>query len=386
MAGHPAPSSAPQAFIDLCALASNYRLACRLAAPSSRILAMVKADAYGHGIDAVVRCLAASGCEMFGVATCAEAQAVTGLGPSRVVVFGGVLAGDADALLASGAEVVACDPETLRILAARADAAGRQLRVHLGVDTGMRRLGAEPHEMAALAELAVSLPCVSVVGLCSHFAEAEAVDSQLLEAQLTSLEHVARSVEPIVGHLELHAANSAGLLGSARARLDLARPGLMLYGLSPRPGIAHEDELQPVMRLSAVVIRVASLAPGEGVGYGHAFHTARPTTLATLRIGYGDGYPRALSGCGSVFLGGGLAPVVGRVCMDHIMVDATDVSSITIGDEAVLWGPELRAETVAEKAGTISYELVSRVSPRVTRTYVDADLGTSSSAIGGKIS
>lgn len=372
MAGNPQPPSASTASIDLSALASNYRLARRLIGSNCRVLAMIKGDAYGHGAEQVGRSLVAAGCDTFGVATVAEASALQELGRAKVVLFGGVLPSEAGDVVRSGAEAVVSDPESLQALASEASTQGRRFRAHLGLDTGMRRLGAEPEQLLGLAQLATSLGSIDVVGLCSHFADAEAPEGELLNRQLEMLRSAALSIEPLVGLVPLHAANSAGLLQHAATHLDLVRPGLMLYGLSPRPGIACEEELRPVMRLSAPVLRVTQVQPGEGVGYGHAFRAERVTTLATVRIGYADGYPRCLSGVGKVWLGGLEAPVVGRVCMDHLMVDVTDADGVSVGDHAVLWGPELRAERVAEWAQTISYELVSRVGARVLRTYPGA--------------
>jgi alanine racemase len=384
MAGHPEPSSAPTATVDLSALVSNFRLALRHVGGSSRILAMVKGDAYGHGASDVVRTLVGAGCEEFGVATCSEAADVRAAGARRVVIFGGVLAGDLDELFASGAELVLSDVATAEAAAVRARAAGRRLRVHLGVDTGMRRLGAEPGDLPELARRVAALPELEAVALCTHFADAEAPDGLMLARQLSDLRAVYEAVRGVTGPLHLHAANSAALLAHRSSHLDMVRPGLMLYGLSPRPGMVGEEELRAVMRLVAPVMRVAELAVGEGVGYGHTFRAARPTRLATLRIGYADGYPRSLSGCGRVWLGGASAPVVGRVCMDHVMVDVTDLPRPALGAEAVLWGPELPAESVAELAGTISYELVARVGARVNRLTTNPGRLEVGRALGGK--
>lgn len=371
MAGNSAPFVFPSALIDLDRLAANFRLVGRLVGPRTRVAAMVKADAYGHGLVRVAKALRGLGCEIFGVATVAEATRLrdAGLGGCRLIVFGAILPDEARAAVACNAEVVIDNLAVADALAASARAANTQAEVHVAVDTGMRRLGLFAGDALAFIEHVEAAPGLVLRGVCSHFAHAEAADQQLLRAQLADFAALRSGVLGLGLEPEFHIANSAAVLAAPRAHLDMVRPGLMLYGLSPRPGIAYEAELAGVMSLVARIVRVAALDAGEGIGYGHTFRTSRASVIATVRMGYGDGYPRALSNRGEVLVNGVAVRVVGNVCMDHFMIDVTDLEGIEVGDEVVLWGEGLKAEEVAAKADTISYELVTRVGDRVERRY-----------------
>jgi len=361
----------PVARIDLTALLHNYEQVGRLVGSSVRVLAMVKADAYGHGDSDVARALARMRCRDFGVATLPEAArlraALSGFDAVRIVVFGGISAADARGAVDIHADIATQEPDVVRALAAAGQSAGREARVHVKVDTGMHRLGAAPAEVAALVALANRTRGVRPVALCSHFAMAESVTTAVTAGQLDALLSAATAVVDGGQSLPCHMANSAAILTCAEAHLDMVRPGLMLYGLYPAPELRTRAELRPVMTLAAPVVRIFEVGPGEGIGYGHSYRTERPSRIATLRCGYADGYPRALSNRGTVVIRGQRAPVVGRVCMDHTMVDVTGLDRIDLDDEAILWGHDPGAADVAAAAETISYELVARVGPRVAR-------------------
>ncbi len=369
MVSAPVAGSTPRARIDLSALAHNYREVARLVRGGTRVLAMVKADAYGHGARRVAQRLAGLGCRHFGVATLEEAAELAGLGaPASVVVFGGILPDEAARAAEIGAEVVVFDWEVTQALAQAARALGRTVPVHIKIDTGMRRLGIEVRHAREFAARIAALEGVKPVALCSHFAMAESVTTEVTRGQLEALLEAARQVESILGRLPLHLANSAAIMTRPETHLDMVRPGLMLYGLLPDPALAGRASLQPVMTFEAPVVRTAMLGPGVGIGYGHTFRTQREMAVATLRCGYADGYPRALSNSGEAWLAGRRCRVVGRVCMDHTMIDVTGLP-VRVGDRAVLWGKQLDAGEVAARAGTIPYELVVRVGSRVERVY-----------------
>jgi len=377
-------SGQPLARIDLGALARNYREVVRLVGSSVRVLAMVKADAYGHGDSRVAAKLESCGCRDFGVTTLDEAQAVRGATrDARIVVFGGLLPPDAERVVDLDVEVATQEPDLIAALAVAAERAGRQARIHIKVDTGMRRFGVEPERAGWLAGLCSKTTSVRAVGLCSHFAMAESVTTEVTAGQVDKLEAAARLLESAChgrdegdgryGRYGIvrHIANSAAIMTLPRAHLDMVRPGLMLYGLYPDAELAGRAALEPVMTLDAPVVRIAEVGPGEGIGYGHSYRTRRRSRIATLRCGYADGYPRALSNQGVVLLRGRRVPVIGRICMDHTIVDASDLDGVDLGDRAILWGHGLDAGEVATLAGTISYELVARVGARVRREYVD---------------
>jgi len=363
------PSLEPVAHIDLSALAHNLGEARRLVGPSVRVLAMVKADAYGHGAVAVTERLTSLGVDTFGVATLEEAERIAPVrGRSTCVVFGGGISADeAPRALALDVEVVTDSRELVAALAASAVATGREARVHVKVDTGMHRLGLPPAEAVELARFAAATPGVSPVAVCSHFAMAESVATDVTDGQLERLTGVAESLASQGISVRRHLANSAAVMSRSAAHLDMVRPGLMLYGLYPAESFRSIATLRPVMTLEACVLRVAEVGPGEGIGYGHTFRAQRRMLVATLRCGYADGYPRVLSNRGVVSFDGKTAPIVGRVCMDHLMVDVTDVPGVRRGSRATMWGHAPATESVADRAETIAYELVARVGSRVRR-------------------
>ena len=339
--------------------------------PGVEILAMVKADAYGHGARRVAAALRGVGCRAFGVATVAEAEEIGGeLDGARVVIFGGLLAADCPRAVASGAEVVTHEALVVEALGAAAAAAGTETRVHIKVDSGMRRLGVEPERAAQLGRLLQATPGVRPVAVCSHFAKAECVNDEVTSGQLEGLAAAAAALGAAGLTLKRHLANSAAVMTRRDSHLDMVRPGLMLYGLYPDRSLHAHAKLRPVMTLDAPVMRVAEARCGDGVSYGHSYRMSRAGRIATLRCGYADGLPRSLSNRGEVLFAAGRAPVAGRVCMDHTMVDVSDLGAVAAGERAILWGPGLGAEEVAEAAGTIAYELVARIGRRVEREYV----------------
>ena len=367
-------SSGPVAWIDTAALTHNFAQVRKLVGPRVDILAMIKADAYGHGAPTCAAALASAGCRVFGVATVEEAAAIVPLvkaapapSPARIVVVGGLLPADAEAAVATGAEVFTQEIEVVRALGERASAAGTEAVVHVKIDTGMHRLGVAPADAVAFVRAATAVRGVRVVAICSHFAQAESVTGEVTAGQLEAMLGADAALREAGFTFVRHLANSAAVLSRPEAHLDMVRPGIMLYGVAPDASLRGRAELRPVMRLAARVIRVADVAVGEGIGYGHTFHTTRPTRLATVRCGYADGYPRSLGNVAIASVHGGRVPLVGRICMDHAMFDVTDAASVAVGDEVTLWGGDPEVEEVANLAGTIAYELLARVGARVRR-------------------
>lgn len=367
-------SSAPTAWIDSASLAHNFAEAGRLVGPRVRVLAMVKSNAYGHGAAGCAETLARAGCRAFGVATIEEAAevrpvvvAAAGTEPARVVVFGGILPGEAADAVAAGAEVATQEIDVARALGESAAAAGTEARIHVKLDTGMHRLGVAPEDVVEFVRAASALRGVRIVAICSHFAQAESVTGEVTAGQLEAMLGADAALRAAGFAFERHLANSAAILSRPETHLDMVRPGIMLYGVAPDASLRGRADLKPVMRLTARVIRVADIAVGEGVGYGHTFHATRPTRLATVRCGYADGYPRALGNVAVATVRGANVPLVGRICMDHAMFDVTDAAAVAVGDEMTLWGEDPLVEDVATRAGTIGYELLARVAARVRR-------------------
>ena len=348
------------ATVDAAALRQNL-IAVRRRAPHSRVMAVVKANAYGHGLGLVARAL--DGADAFAVARLDEALNLRRAGILQpIVLLEGVF--DADQLAAAGQaglELVVHLAEQIELL--RSARPPQPLKVWLKLDTGMNRLGLKgPDFHAALAALQ-GLPAVrGPVNLFTHLARADEPERSATARQLRLFEAATHALPG-----ERSVANSAGLLNYPAAHAEWVRPGLMLYGVSPMAGSIGEDHgLKPVMTLHSRVIAVKAVEPGEQVGYGGAWTAARPTRLAVAAIGYGDGYPRSLRSGAPVLVDGVRAPLAGRVSMDMIGIDVTDISPrVRLGDPVVLWGPGLPVEEIALWAGTIPYELLCGISQRV---------------------
>lgn len=368
-----------RALIDLGALRASYARACALAA-GRPLIAVVKADAYGHGAEAVTRVLTLAGATRVAVATVGEGAALRAAFPIlEILVLGGVHS-DEEADAAAGLGLVPVlhhEGQRARV----AKIAGRRgicVDVQVEIDTGMRRLGVPEDEAVALLESVVAEPGLRLSGVLTHFARADEADPLLRTEPLARFgallaEARARGVAPGL----VHVANSAALLdfGPTLAALPeqgAVRPGLLLYGVSPAPHLGAG--LRPVMTLRSEITALRAVAEGEAVGYGATWHAARATRIATLPLGYADGVPWSLGSCGTALLNGRRVPFAGRVSMDLVTLDVGD-GPAEIGDEVILFGvgqgAALPVEEVAAAAGTIPYELLVRVGRRVPRVYVD---------------
>jgi alanine racemase len=374
-----------RAEVDVGALARNVQTL-RSIAPGTALLAMVKANAYGHGATIVAAALEALGVELFGVALVEEGLALRNAGISgEILVLGGAYEGAWDALVEERLVPAVFREDHLEALATASRRGGSKPRAHLKVDTGMARLGALPEEVPALLARARALG-IEFEGVMSHFANADLSDGSVTQRQLEEFETIlglvhAAGFRPRWQHL----ANSAAMVALPRARTgsvyNLVRPGLALYGVSPAPWIVPPRPLEPVLSWKTAIVHLKTVPTGTAVSYGGSWTARRPTQLATLPVGYADGYPRRLSNRAQVLVRGQRAPVVGRVCMDLCMVDVTDVAGTTLGDEVVLLGHQAGQELgVVELAGwleTIPYEVLCGVGARVPRVAVQNGGGLS---------
>ncbi|WP_079166497.1 alanine racemase [Streptomyces oceani] len=369
------------ATIDLGAVRANVA-ALRARASGAELMAVVKADAYGHGILPCARAAREAGATWLGTATPQEALALRAAGDrGRVLCWLWTPGGPWQAAIEADIDVTASASWALREITAAARAAGRTARVQLKVDTGLGRNGCQPADWPELlgeARAAEAAGTLRVTGIWSHFACADEPGHPSIAAQReafrTALELADRAgLDPEVRHL----ANSPATLTLPEAHFDLVRPGLALYGLSPSPevGTAAELGLRPAMTLRAALANVKRVPAGHGVSYGHTYTTSGDTTLALVPAGYADGVPRHASGTGPVLVAGRWRTVAGRVAMDQFVVDLEGDSALA-GDEAVLFGPGDRGEPTAQDwahaAGTIAYEIVTRIGARVPREYVDS--------------
>jgi alanine racemase len=370
--------SVSAARIDLEAIRGNVA-ALKQRAGDAAVMAVVKADGYGHGMVESARASLQGGATWLGVAMADEALALRRAGidaPALVWLLGP--ADDWAAVAAAGVDVGVNALWALGKAIAAAEATGRPTRVHLKVDTGLGRGGAQPADwpdLVAAAAKAEAEAVIEVVGVWSHLAYADEPRHPTIEAQRRvfsdALEIAERAgIHPTVRHL----ANSAATLRLPETHYDLVRPGVSVYGLSPGPevGVAAELGLTPAMTLTTQVALAKRVPAGHGVSYGHQYTTARETTLAVIPLGYADGIPRHLTNIGEVAVGGQRYRVAGRICMDQFVIDVGD-DEVSAGDDVVLFGPGTSGEPTAEEwataIGTINYEIVTRVGARVPRRY-----------------
>jgi alanine racemase len=364
-------SEAPVAHVDLDAIRHNLARVRARIAEGAKVLAAVKADAYGHGLAPVSRALEAAGVAFFGVATPAEAMALREAGVRAGVLLLSPVREPATIarLVEADVSLTATDAASLDAYA-RADAPG-QHRLHLKVDTGMGRLGRPWRDAAELAKAIDRRPNWLLEGVWTHFAASDDEDRSYTLGQIAAYRNALEALEAAGLTPALrHAANSAAIVAYPEAEFDMVRPGICLYGYHSSDVVAAlEPDLRPAMRLAAPVTFVKRVAAGTSVSYGNLWRAPQATTVATVRIGYADGYPRPLSGNAWVSILGERRPVVGRVCMDQIMVDVGDLD-VAPGDEVTLWGPPgPDAERLARAIGTVSYELLTGVGTRVERAY-----------------
>jgi alanine racemase len=362
--------------IDLDAVRANVRTLAGVAAPAA-LMAVVKADGYGHGAVPVARAALDAGAQWLGVALVEEGAELRAAGiDAPVLVLSEPPPPAAPAVVALGLTSVAYTRPGIDALAkAVADSGADPLPVHLKVDTGMHRVGCTTAEASALAETITARDELRLEGVLTHFAVADEPDNPYTGEQLDRFERVLDDLRRAGVQFDMvHAANSAALLEFAdRARFDLVRCGIAAYGVPPAPNLAGRVELQPAMALKARVSHVKRLPAGARLSYGLRYRMPADGAVATVPVGYADGVPRALSATGGeVLVGGRRHPIAGTVTMDQLMVDVGD-TPVEVGDEVVLIGrdgdAEITADEWADKLGTIAYEIVCGIGQRVPRSY-----------------
>lgn len=369
--------------IDLAAIAHNIRALKALLPTETQLLAAVKANAYGHGAVEVSRTVLANGASYLGVARPGEALALRQAGiEAPILIFGYSPPEMALDLAGHGLEQCVYDIDTARAFSARLKEGPQPLAIHLKVDTGMGRLGlACPNEATIdpwveLVKELNHLPGLVFKGLFSHFATADSRDKTFAEGQFRQFEACLAALEanhlrPPLGHM----ANSGAIIDLPATHLDMARAGISVYGLYPSGEVQKERVvLRPALSLKARVIHLKTVSPGSPISYGCTWKASRDATIATIPIGYADGYNRGLSNKGMMVVGGQRVPIVGRVCMDLTMVDVTAVPGVKIGDEVVVigrqGGTEVSADDVAAWNDTINYEVVAALTDRVPRIFI----------------
>ena len=363
--------------VSLGALRENCRQAVALVGTRVAVLAVVKADGYGHGAVPAARAFLEGGATGLGVSMVSEGLALRRAGiRAPVVVLGGAFPGEQTQAVEQDLAVAVWTLDGARALAAAARDAGRAAAVHLKVETGMTRLGCAPADVRALGEVLASEPHLRVEGVFTHFASADAVDTAPVRAQRARF---AEAVEALAAAglrpPHVHMANSAAVLSEPATHCTMVRPGLMLYGYPPAPHLASRARLRPALRLRTRIAQTRDVPAGTAVGYAGTWSAPRASTIATLPIGYADGYHRAGSNRGAMLVRGRRVPVVGRVCMDHVMLDVTGVPGVGAGDAVTVFGPSAggapTADDVAGWSDTIAYEVLTSVGKRVPRVYVE---------------
>src|SRR6476620_9760576 len=364
--------------VDLGAIKSNFRaitehLARERPRNVPKVIAVVKANAYGHGAAPVARALESAGAHLLACADIEEGAALRAAGVrAEILVFGALSVSDLDGLFDCRLIPTISTPGAAQAVQAAAARYKQKLRYHLKIDTGMNRLGFRFDNLRRTLPPLLASDNLNLEGLYTHFATADLPESTLFDQQRVRFEHVIGEVASLGGSPRYrHTANSAAILRDSRVWFDLVRPGLLLYGIVPPP-LASTLELSPVMTLVSRVVAVKGMRPGEITGYGGRFTAERPTTIAIIPAGYADGLDLRLAGRAAVLIRGRRAPIVGSVCMDMLMADVTGMD-LSPGDEAVIIGAQgddrIDAREMAAAIGTIPWEVVCRVGSRIERVY-----------------
>jgi alanine racemase len=335
-------------------------------------MAVVKADGYGHGAVQVSRVALDSGADCLGVAIPEEGRVLREAGiEAPILVLGLVDPSEAFKIVSQRLAQTVASVELMEALDCEARKAGMQLKIHVKVDTGMGRIGITPEEVVAFIRRVHTYRNLHLEGVFSHFSCADKMDKSFSRKQLQIFERVLGDLS--AAGIEIpnrHFANSAGILDLPESYYDMVRPGIMIYGLYPSQQVSRSIGLKPAMTLMTKIRALKVVPPGTPISYCRTFITPRKSLVATLPIGYADGYNRLLSNRGSVFIRDRLVPLIGQVCMDMCMADVTNLPSVKIGDEVILFGTKPSVDDLANQLGTIVNEVICAVGKRVPRFYI----------------
>ncbi|HEY3375553.1 MAG TPA: alanine racemase [Candidatus Aquicultor sp.] len=361
--------------IDLSAIKHNIREAKKVIGANVAIMAIVKANGYGHGAVPVAKAAIEAGASSLGVAIPEEGVALREAGITQpILVLSESATAAAPLIVEHGLTATVCSEKASHTLSDEATQQGKRVKVHVKVDTGMNRIGLVPERVAEFLRHVNSLPGLEVEGIFTHFAEADNPRSTYTNFQLAQFMPLVHALKneglcPPVRH----AANSAGVYLHLQSHLDMVRIGISLYGLHPSEATKGKVDLRPSLSLKSRLSFVKNVKAGTGVSYGRIFRASQDTTIGTIPAGYGDGYTRLLSDKADVLVGGRRYPAVGNICMDQFMVDFGENTAVSVDDEAVLIGrqgdDEISADELASILGTINYEIVCMINSRVPREY-----------------
>ncbi len=359
--------------IHLDRLINNYQLI-KKRVGKARVMAAIKADAYGHGAKEIGRTLEAEGIEMFGVASIEEGIELREIGiQTPILILSPILYSQIDTLLEYNLIPTISELNFYKHLEKKLRKSGRRIKVHIEVDTGMTRTGFPYHSIKKVLHKIGDSEFIKIEGIFSHFPVADA-DGSFTKKQIDDFKNLIKDMKALrIKPRYIHLANSAGIFKYPRAYFNLVRPGIALYGLRPSPTVEFDKNFSPILALRSRIVNLHYVNANTPISYGHKFITTRRSRIATISVGYGDGYPRILSNQGEVVIKGCRAKIVGTVCMDLIMADVTHIPNVKIGDIVTLIGrdgkEEITAEECAQWANTIVYEITSGIGPRVARVY-----------------
>ena len=366
--------------IDLDSIAYNIHQIRKKVGNKTKIMAVMKANAYGHGAVEVAKVAIDAGAQWLAVALVEEAIQLREAGiQSPILILGSTPPDQVHEVIKYNLSQTVCSRELIETLSNEAQSWNQTAKVHIKVDTGLGRLGIFPEEVAAFVKESTCLEGIEIEGIFTHFSVADE-DKAFTELQIKKFKEVISNLEREKIHIPLkHAANSAAVVGFASSYFNLVRPGIILYGLYPSPEMNRTIPLKPAMSFKTKITYLKRVPAGYSLSYDRTFTTERKSLIAILPVGYADGYPRALSNKGEVLIKGKRAPVVGMICMDMTLVDVTHIPDVKIGDEVVLFGKQngaqISADEIASKSDLINYEILCGISKRVPRIYKRRDGG-----------
>jgi alanine racemase len=364
---------ATRAVIDLGAISHNIAEIRKKIGDKRGLMAVVKADGYGHGAVEVSKAALKRGADSLGIAIPEEGKQLreAGIEDVLILVVGLIHPEEVSKVVRFRLSQAVASVDILEALNHEASKASTKVNVHVKVDTGMGRIGIRPEEVVPFVRIVKSFKNLNLEGVFSHFSSADEKDKTFSERQLDLFDGVLHDLR--LEGIEVpkkHIANSAAILDLPQSYYDMVRPGIMMYGLYPSKEVDHNIELKPAMTFKTRISAVKVVSPGTPISYGRTFIARKKTTVATIPVGYADGYTRLLSNRAEVLLKGQRVPVIGTVCMDMCMIDVSSVENARPGDEVILFGGGLHVDEVAAKIGTINYEVVCAVSKRVPRIYI----------------
>ncbi len=365
--------------IDLNALRHNLLAIKKRVGPQIKILGIVKADAYGHGDFEVSRVLLDNGVEMLGIAILEEGIQLRDKGiKAPLLLLGGIFEEQIDTVIQYGLTPTVYDLKLAEVLSKRAYYFNTIMKVHVYVDTGMGSIGVKHDKAVEFVKFAKNLKNLLIEGIYTHCSSSDEKDSAFTKLQIKRFGDVLDALDASKACIPLrHMANSGAILGYPEAYFNMVRPGLSLYGLYPSEEVYRDIGLKPVMSFKTRVIHIKEMDTGDVVGYGRGYSIIKPTRVATLPLGYDDGYNRLLSNQGEVLIRGKKVFVIGRVCMDQCFVDVTNIKDVSVGDEVVLYGSQeqetIPIESIAKQLNTIPYEVTCSISKRVPRIYTNKE-------------